>query len=343
MVLELWFLIQMAVELGSILGPQNSISHFLIVRNYNCLVIYFPCNFWTTPLPKPVLRHCCPSNWGNRRIVPTELSYLETRGKILRLLIKNVFFYVMWHWPILCLCCPQTACNILRSPGSICYLIRQLHIGMTTGTETKIAIKETEMSLWNRFPLPFITISHTELVVQSAVTGLLEPCNSKQRKSCILINTVGICSIHSPEKPDISKYFSCYWMDDKIQFATAPEALRHPDWLLPDISYWDECFSSETELECFHYKGQFICFCKASRVVADLLGPSVSPASFVGKDLSWISSCRCSTTTLPGTFILVKNTWLIWIASPTFGNIYIFFPAWAKNIAKHLKQILWEC
>lgn len=31
MVLKLWFLIQMAVELGSLLRPQNSISHSLIV------------------------------------------------------------------------------------------------------------------------------------------------------------------------------------------------------------------------------------------------------------------------------------------------------------------------
>lgn len=31
MALKLWLLIQMAVELGSLLGPQNSICHFLIV------------------------------------------------------------------------------------------------------------------------------------------------------------------------------------------------------------------------------------------------------------------------------------------------------------------------
>lgn len=136
MVLKLWFLIQKTVELESLLGPQTSISDFLTVLEITIawsLSFIFPAIFWTTPLPKPVLGHCCPSNWENR-IVPTELSCLKNRGKIFRLLIKNVFFHVTWCWPVLSQCCPQTACSILRSPGSICYLIRQLHIGMTTGT-----------------------------------------------------------------------------------------------------------------------------------------------------------------------------------------------------------------
>lgn len=167
------------------------------------------------------------------------------------------------------------------------------------------------------------------------------------------MNTFGICSTHSPEKSALSKYFSCCWMDDKIWFATAPQILRHPDWLLPDISYWDECFSADqncscfmkkTELECFHSKGQFIFFCKSPGVVADLLGPSVSPASFVGKDLSWISSCCCSAMILPGFFILVKKYLIDLNCFSYFWEYLHFLPCLGEEkLDKHLKQILWEC
>lgn len=48
-------------------------------------------------------------------------------------------------------------------------------------------------------------------------------------KNWLYINIVEICSTHSPENSDISKYFSSWWMDDKIRFSTTPEV--ETSWL----------------------------------------------------------------------------------------------------------------
>lgn len=154
-------------------------------------------------------------------------------------------------------------------------------------------------------------------------------------KNWLYINIVGICSTRSPENSDISKYFSSWWMDDKIRFSTAPEV--ETSWLTSawhfllrwSFSTDQNCswFMKKNELECFHSKGQFSFFPspqEAQQTSWDPLCPQHPLWARIWVELPlavalpWFSQAFS---------FWWNNTWLIWIASLTFGNICIFSPA----------------
>lgn len=195
-------------------------------------------------------------------------------------------------------------------------------------------------------------MSYTELVVQNAVTGLLEPCDGKQRKNCLSITQLGsVAPIHQESLIFQNIFHAIEWMTK---------------YSLPlHQKYWDIladfCLTFLTEMNVFPQIKTVAVLLKKRKINWNVSTVRASSSFFARPwelwQIPWDPLCPLHHlwariwAEFPLAIALLwlsqplsfwwKYTCLIWIASLTFGNIYIFSPAWAKNVAKHLKQILW--
>lgn len=186
-------------------------------------------------------------------------------------------------------------------------------------------------------------------MVRSAITWLIEPCNSKWRKKKLLyINTVGICNIHSSENSGISKYFSSWWIDDKTIMIFQCTRSTETSWLTSDCHFlprWSfstnvNCglFMKKTQLECFHSKGQFSFFPSPQEVWWTSWDPLCPLQPLWARVWVELPLAVALPWFCQAFLFWWKNTWLIWIASLTFGNICIFSPAWVKRNSSNISR-----